>query len=137
MFEWLCPNVYTYSPFTNNLTIEKLELWLTSLSDTPACNTMMFKLWNTGILASYLFWINNIWCDLYPLVKKLGNVVTLMYTDETVLVLNNPTLFKTLWRLLDVCSWFIDKLTSPLNPINILYNAPHFLELRTLYTYKN
>jgi hypothetical protein len=33
----------------------KLELWVTSLSDTPACNTMMFKLWNTGILASYLW----------------------------------------------------------------------------------
>jgi hypothetical protein len=28
-----------------------------------------------------------------------------MYTDETVLVLNNPTLLKTLWRPLDVCSW--------------------------------
>jgi hypothetical protein len=27
-----------------------------------------------------------------------------MYTDETVLVLNNPTLLKTLWRPLDVCS---------------------------------
>jgi hypothetical protein len=26
----------------------------------------------------------------------LGNVVILMYTDETVLVLNNPTLLKTL-----------------------------------------
>ena len=36
-------------------------------------------------------------CDLYPLVKKLGNVIILMYTDETVLVLNNPTLLKTLW----------------------------------------
>ena len=31
----------------------------------------------------------------------------------------------------------VDKLRSPLNPINILYNAPHFLELRTLYTCKN
>ena len=31
----------------------------------------------------------------------------------------------------------VDKLRSPLNPINFLYNAPHFLELRTLYTYKN
>jgi hypothetical protein len=31
------------------------------------------------------------------LVQKLGNVVILMYTEETVLVLNNPTLLKTLW----------------------------------------
>jgi hypothetical protein len=31
----------------------------------------------------------------------------------------------------------VDKLRSPLNPINILYNTPHFLELRTLYAYKN
>jgi hypothetical protein len=28
----------------------------------------------------------------------------------------------------------VDKLRSPLNPINILYNAPHFLELKTLYS---
>jgi hypothetical protein len=49
--------------------------------------------------------IDNIWCDLYPLVQKLGNVVILMYTDETVLVLSNPTLLKTLWQPLDVCSW--------------------------------
>jgi len=31
----------------------------------------------------------------------------------------------------------MDKLKSPLNPINILYNAPHCLELRTLYTSEN
>jgi hypothetical protein len=34
-----------------------------------------------------------------------------MYTDETVLVLNNPTLLKTLWQPLDLCS--IVTLTSP------------------------
>jgi hypothetical protein len=54
--------------------------------------------------------------DLYPLVKKLGNVVILMYTDETVLVLNNPTLLKTLWRPIDVCSllvYFADGMLSP------------------------
>jgi hypothetical protein len=33
--------------------VEDLVATVTSLSDTPACNTMMFKLWNTGILASY------------------------------------------------------------------------------------
>jgi hypothetical protein len=39
-----------------------------------------------------------------------------MYTDETVLVLNNPTLLKTLRRPLDVCSWldyFGDGMLSP------------------------
>jgi hypothetical protein len=30
-----------------------------------------------------------------------------MYNDETVLVLDNPTLLKTLWRPLDVCSWLV------------------------------
>jgi hypothetical protein len=30
-----------------------------------------------------------------------------MYTDEIVLVLNHPTLLKTLWRPLDVCSWLV------------------------------
>jgi hypothetical protein len=47
---------------------------------------------------------------------KLENVVILMYTDETVLVLNNPTLLKTLWRPLDVCSWLVyfgDGMLSP------------------------
>jgi hypothetical protein len=39
-----------------------------------------------------------------------------LYTDETVLVLNNPTLLKTLWRPLDVCSWLVyfgDGMLSP------------------------
>ena len=39
-----------------------------------------------------------------------------MYTDETELVLNNPTLLKTLWRPLDVCSWLVyfgDGMLSP------------------------
>jgi hypothetical protein len=39
-----------------------------------------------------------------------------MYTDETVLVLNNPTLLKILWRPLDVCSWLVyfgDGMLSP------------------------
>ena len=39
-----------------------------------------------------------------------------MYTDETVLVLNNLTLLKTLWRPLDVCSWLVyfgDGMLSP------------------------
>jgi hypothetical protein len=41
-----------------------------------------------------------------------------MYTDETVLFLNNPTLLKTLWRPLDVhvCSWLVyfgDGMLSP------------------------
>jgi hypothetical protein len=46
----------------------------------------------------------------------LGNVVILMYTDETVLVLNNPTLLKTLWQPLDACSWLVylgDGMLSP------------------------
>jgi hypothetical protein len=30
-----------------------------NLRDTPACNNMMFKLWNRGILASYLWWKMN------------------------------------------------------------------------------
>jgi hypothetical protein len=37
-------------------------------------------------------------------------------TDETVLVSNNPTLLKTLWRPLDVCSslvYFGDGMLSP------------------------
>jgi hypothetical protein len=39
-----------------------------------------------------------------------------MYTDETVLVLSNPTLLKTLWRPLDVCYWLVyfgDGMLSP------------------------
>ena len=39
-----------------------------------------------------------------------------MYIDETVLVLNNPTLLKTLLRPLDVCSWLVyfgDEMLSP------------------------
>jgi hypothetical protein len=39
-----------------------------------------------------------------------------MYTDETVLVLNNPTLLKTLLRPLDVSSWLVyfgDGMLSP------------------------
>ena len=54
--------------------------------------------------------------DIYPFIKKLGNVVILMYTDETVLVLSNPTLLKTLWQPLDVCSWLVyfgDGMLSP------------------------
>jgi hypothetical protein len=50
------------------------------------------------------------------MIKELGNVVILMYTDETVLVLNNPTLLKTLGRPLDVCSWLVyfgDGMLSP------------------------
>ena len=42
--------------------------------------------------------------------------VILMYTDETVLVLNIPTLLKTLWQPLDVCSWLVyfgDGMLSP------------------------
>ena len=49
-------------------------------------------------------------------MQKLGNVVILMYTDETVLALDNPTLLKTLWRPLDVCSWLVyfgDGMLSP------------------------
>jgi hypothetical protein len=49
-------------------------------------------------------------------IKKLGNVVILMYTDKTILVLNNPTLLKTLWGPLDVCSWLVyfgDGMLSP------------------------
>jgi hypothetical protein len=49
-------------------------------------------------------------------VNLLGNVIILVYTDETVLVLNNPTLLKTLWRPLDVCSWLVyfgDGMSSP------------------------
>jgi hypothetical protein len=37
-------------------------------------------------------------------------------TDETVLVLKNPTLLKTLWRPLDVSSWLVyfgDGMLSP------------------------
>jgi uncharacterized membrane protein len=54
-----------------------LELWVTSLSDTPACNTMMFKLWNTDILASYLWKMNeygNMSRRQHPISKINGEV---------------------------------------------------------------
>jgi hypothetical protein len=52
-----------------------------------------------------------------------------MYTYETVLVLNNPTLLKTLWRPLDVCSWLVffgDGMLSPWHySISVLFSH-HF-----------
>jgi hypothetical protein len=44
---------------------------------------IIYYLRNAAVKIESIDVINNIWCDLYPLVKKLGNVVILMYTDET------------------------------------------------------
>ena len=49
---------------------------MTSLSDTPTCNTMMFKLWNTGILASYLWKKNMIWSNVKETTSHLQNKLT-------------------------------------------------------------
>ena len=51
----MCSCIYTFFiHLRQNCIFSFIKLQVTSLSDTPACNTMMFKLWNTGILASWL-----------------------------------------------------------------------------------
>jgi hypothetical protein len=59
-----------------------------------------------------------------------------MYIDETVLVLNSPTLLKTLWRPLDVCSWlfyFGDGMLSPSHySITVLAYIPVFQSLNII-----
>jgi hypothetical protein len=47
-----------------------------------------------------------------------------MYSDETVLVLNNPTLLKTLWRPLDVCSWLVYFGDGMLSRVTSLSDTP-------------
>jgi hypothetical protein len=58
-----------------------------------------------------------------------------MYTDETVLILNNPTLLKTLWRPLDVCSWLVyfgDGMLSPVEAMDAILLSALFTEFAEL-----